>query len=197
MRLLSSWKKRSSHTNSRASRRLTGEGGIDHKDHVSLLREGVPSKGGVWADFGSGAGAFTLALADLIGAGGKIYAIDRDAAALRVLERDMRERFPGVATEVYRADFIRPLATTLPPLDGIVMANALHFVPGPRQESVLRLLRGYLRPGGGGNPWVPYPLSYPVYEKLAGQSGFTSTRKLAGIPSRFLGEIYSALSLNP
>ncbi len=167
----------------------------------------MPSKGGVWADFGSGAGAFTLALADLIGAGGKIYAIDRDAAALRVLERDMRERFPGVATEVYRADFIRPLATTLPPLDGIVMANALHFVPGPRQESVLRLLRGYLRPGGGfilveyntdrGNPWVPYPLSYPVYEKLAGQSGFTSTRKLAGIPSRFLGEIYSALSLNP
>ena len=38
-----------------------------HSDHVRLLRDGVPQAGGVWADIGSGGGAFTLALADLLG----------------------------------------------------------------------------------------------------------------------------------
>ena len=37
---------------------------MDHTDHVNLIRAGV-STGGVWADFGSGGGAFTLALADV------------------------------------------------------------------------------------------------------------------------------------
>jgi hypothetical protein len=36
------------------------------------LRDGVPEPGGVWADLGSGEGAFTLALADLLGPGGRI-----------------------------------------------------------------------------------------------------------------------------
>ena len=35
---------------------------MNHRDHVNLLRRGVPEPGGVWADLGSGAGAFTLAL---------------------------------------------------------------------------------------------------------------------------------------
>jgi len=38
---------------------------MDHKDHVNLLRNGITNAGGVWADFGSGQGAFTLALAEL------------------------------------------------------------------------------------------------------------------------------------
>ena len=40
---------------------------MNHEDHVRLLRKGIVEPGGVWADFGSGAGAFTLALADLLG----------------------------------------------------------------------------------------------------------------------------------
>ena len=32
-----------------------------------LLTNGIAERGGTWADLGSGAGAFTLALADLIG----------------------------------------------------------------------------------------------------------------------------------
>ena len=38
---------------------------MDHNDHVLLLAKGIPTQGGVWADLGSGAGAFTLALADV------------------------------------------------------------------------------------------------------------------------------------
>jgi hypothetical protein len=72
---------------------------------------------------------------------------------------------------------------------------------------VLALLRGYLRPGGRlivveyntdhGNMWVPHPFAYPTWVTRAREAGFVDTRLLATIPSRFLGEIYSALSRNP
>jgi ubiquinone/menaquinone biosynthesis C-methylase UbiE len=172
-----------------------------HEDHVNLLRKGILEPGGVWADLGSGAGAFTLALADLIGSTGEIYSVDKDASVLRQQERTMRTRFPAATVHYIAADFTSKL--DLPPLDGIVMANSLHFVR--KKEPVLQLVRGYLRPGGRlllveynadrGNMWVPYPLSYPTWEGLAQESGFSDTRLLARVPSRFFGEIYSAASL--
>ena len=183
---------------------------MQHEDHVNLLRDGVPGPGGTWADLGSGGGAFTLALADLIGPTGTIYSVDKDRGALREQERALRARFPSVAVTYLAADFTRPMPPVgdpidLPPLDGVVMANSLHFVRD--KAPVLALVRGYLKPGGRlllveynadrGNPWVPFPLSYPTWERVAAQAGFAATRLLARVPSRFLGEIYSALSLNP
>ena len=76
---------------------------MEHQDHVNLLRGGVPGPGGVWADLGAGAGAFTLALADLIGPGGVIYSVDKDQRALRQQEQAMRARFPAIKI-VLRAD---------------------------------------------------------------------------------------------
>ena len=176
---------------------------MQHEDHVALLRDGVSGSGGVWADLGSGGGAFTLALADLIGPTGTIYSVDRDRGALREQERALRARFPSVAVTYLAADFTRPL--DLPPLDGVVMANSLHYVRD--KAPVLALVSGYLKPGGRlllveynadrGNPWVPFPLSYPTWERVAAQAGFTATRLLARVPSRFLGEIYSAASVKP
>src|SRR5579871_3056526 len=143
---------------------------MTHDDHVALLRDGVHGRGGVWADLGSGRGAFTLALADLLGSSGHIYSADRDRRALEEQGRAMRARFPAVAVDYLAADFTDPLV--LPPLDGVVMANALHFER--RKEPVLRLIHGYLRPGGRlilveydadrGNLWVPHPLSYGTWE---------------------------------
>src|SRR5262245_58903991 len=98
---------------------------MEHADHVNLLRKGVASPGGVWADLGSGTGAFTLALAELIGPAGEISSVDKDGGALREQERQFRARFPGQPVHYLKADFTRPL--NLPPLDGLVMANALHF----------------------------------------------------------------------
>ena len=97
---------------------------MNHNDHVNLLRNGIPGLGGVWADLGSGSGAFTLALADLIGATGHIYSVDKDRSALREQERAMRSRFSGTTVHYLTADFTQRL--DLPPLDGIVMANSLH-----------------------------------------------------------------------
>lgn len=172
---------------------------MNHSDHVNLLR-GAVETGSVWADFGSGTGAFTLALADLVGAAGRLYSVEKDGRALREQQSAMRSRFPDVRTEYLTADFTRKL--DLPPLDGIVMANSLHFIRD--KAPVLALMRGYLKPDGRfvlieynadqGNTWVPYPLSYPTWERMARQNGFGETRKLTAVPSRFLGEIYSAVS---
>jgi SAM-dependent methyltransferase len=174
---------------------------MDHGDHVRLIRDGVAGAGSVWADLGAGSGAFTLALADLLGPGGSIHAVDRDGPALDVLRVAMRARFPAIALETVRADFGAPLP--LPPLDGVVMANSLHFIRD--KAPVLALVRGYLRDGGRlvlveydadrGNPWVPFPLSYGTWTGLAAEAGFGATRRLVSVPSRFLGSIYSALSL--
>jgi ubiquinone/menaquinone biosynthesis C-methylase UbiE len=174
---------------------------MNHQDHVNLLRGGVPGPGGLWADLGSGEGAFTLALAELIGTSGEIYSVDKDRRALGEQERAFKERFPAVTTHFITADFTQPL--NLPPLDGIVMANSLHFVCD--QDAGLQRVKGYLRPGGRlllveyntdrGNTWVPYPLSYSTWEQVAARSGFSNTRLLNARPSRFLNEIYSAVSL--
>lgn len=181
---------------------------MNHDDHVALLRGGVQEHGDaspVWADFGAGDGAFTLALADLLGAGAHIIAIDRDQRAVDRLQRTVTAQFPDTTLDVLRADFTQPLA--LPPLDGIVMANALHFVTDRAKDDVIGKLRDYLRPGGRllmveyntdrGNSWVPHPFAYPTWETLARRNGFVGTRLLATRPSRLLGEIYAAVSLAP
>lgn len=174
---------------------------MDHQDHVQLLQGGIPGSGGVWADLGSGWGAFTLALADLLGPGATIYSVDKDRGGLREQEATMRSRFPDTHAHYIAADFTRPIK--VPALDGVVMSNSLHYQR--HKEPVLQLVRGYLKPGGRfilveyntdhGNPWVPHPISYHTWERLAAQVGFETTQLLATVPSRFLREIYSALSM--
>lgn len=171
---------------------------MNHGDHVRLLRGGVTA--GTWADFGSGTGAFTLALAELLRAGGEIYSVDRDEGALREQMRAMQTRFSATALHMRTADFTRPLK--MPLLDGIVAANTLHFIR--EKEPTLRLLKSYLKPGGRlviveynvdqGNVWVPHPFSFTAWQSLAAHCGFANTHLLATQTSRFLTEIYSAVS---
>jgi SAM-dependent methyltransferase len=188
---------------------------MNHADHVSLLegepgvrqRLGLPLRGagGVWADLGCGDGAFTLALADLLQPGADIYAVDRDRSVLERLSAAMDRAFPSTHLHLIQADFSRPL--DLPTLDGVVMANSLHFLPHPAKTHLLLRLRDLIRPGGQfilveynadqGNVWVPHPFSLRTWEKRSAQAGFEQTTRLAAHPSRFLGEIFSAVSLNP
>jgi ubiquinone/menaquinone biosynthesis C-methylase UbiE len=164
---------------------------LRHSELVALIEGGVPGRGGRWADLGAGEGAFTMALADLLGPEGHIIAVDRNAAALRAVGG-------GVETRV--ADFTKPLG--LRDLDLVVMANSLHFVRD--KAPVLEAVRRMLKPAGRlivveygtdkGNPWVPYPFGYQQWEGMAARAGFQSTRLLKTVPSRWLGSMYSAVS---
>ncbi len=174
---------------------------MDHSDHVNLLRPASLPYGGTWADFGAGAGAFTLALRELIGLEATIYAVDKDRGALRRLEATHRSRFHTTDHLIpLNEDFTHPL--DLPPLDGIVMANSLHYYKD--KEKVLRHMREFLKPNGmlllveynvdSGNVWVPQPLSFEAYRSLAPRAGFSEPRLLATVPSSFLREFYSAVA---
>jgi ubiquinone/menaquinone biosynthesis C-methylase UbiE len=172
---------------------------MNHADHVDLIARGIaPGGGGVWADLGAGTGAFTLALRELAGPGVEIVAVDRDPAALRTLRAAMERRFPGTRLRLLAADFDGPLE--LPPLDGIVAANAIHFVPD--QAALLRRWREWLKPAGRlivveydaetGNPWVPHPLSFRAFAPLARAAGYRDPVPLGSRPSRWMGRIYAA-----
>lgn len=173
---------------------------MNHEDHVCLLEGAVPRAGGRWGDFGSGDGAFTMALADLLGPAGTIHSVDRDGRALARQRRRMASRFPDVDVHYYHADYTEPL--DLPPLDGLVMANALHFHRD--KGAVVGRLGTMLRAGGRfvlveynadrGNRWVPHPLSFETWSALAPRHGLTRPRCLATVPSSFLGEFFAALS---
>ena len=133
-------------------------------------------------------------LADLLGPDAHITAIDKDANALRGLSSRFETRV---------ADFTKPL--DLHDLDGVLMANSLHFVRD--KQPVLEAVRNMLRPGGRliiveygadrGNPWVPYPFTYPQWEKIAARAGFENTKLLHTIPSRWLGSMYAAITWVP
>ena len=173
---------------------------MNHADHVQLIAAGVERAGELWADFGAGSGAFTLALRDLAGPDVGLIAVDHDRAGLQTLRATMERHFPGTRLRLLEADMAGHLA--LPPLDGIVAANAIHYVPD--QRALLRRWKEYLKPEGRlivveydaetGNRWVPYPLSFASFGEIAWAAGFAAPVLLAARPSRWLGRIYSALA---
>lgn len=174
---------------------------MNHTDHVNLLRPASLDKGGSWADLGAGSGAFTFALRELIGPTAAIYAVDKDRASLDSLQSEYRTRFEnGENLHLQVQDFSR--TTNLPPLDGILAANSLHYFKD--RVKVLQHIKSFLKPNGklivieynvdSGNLWVPYPFSFDTFGKLALQAGFTEPQLLVKHPSRFLHEFYSALT---
>ena len=156
--------------------------------------------GGTWLELGSGTGAFTLALADLLGPGGTIHSVDTDSGALATQAKAVHSRFDAVRLDQRVADFTRPLGFS--GMDGVLMANSLHFVKN--KAPVLALVHGYLKPDGTfvlveydadrGNLWVPHPISFTTWLAVAPTAGFTGTHQLGRVPSRFLNAIYAAES---
>jgi trans-aconitate methyltransferase len=164
---------------------------MTHAEMVALLRDGVAVPGGTWADLGAGSGNFTRALRQLVGPQAVIYAVDRDAAALQGQTDAL----------VVRADFTQPL--DLPPLDGILMANALHWIRQP--APLLVRLANRLRPAGSlllveyavdaPRSYVPFPVPYARFETLAQAAGFTAVRQVGARRSPSSGiTMYAAVA---
>lgn len=177
---------------------------MNDSDAITLLRPAVvPAQDARWADLGAGTGTFTRALAALLGPGAHLYAVDRDEHALRSI-RTWADHTPGAPSiRILTADFTTGLP--LPPLDGIVLANALHFVRD--QDAAMALAASYLRPGGrlvaieyeGRSPsrWVPYPVSSTCFAEFAGGAGLHGPHVVATRPSTFGGSMYVAVAVRP
>lgn len=175
---------------------------MDHTEMVALIQAGVPQQGGIWADLGAGTGNFTHALRDLVGAGATIYAIDRDQRAIDQ-QRTYLERHRDGATIIPRqADVTRSL--DLPLLDGILMANLLHFIRD--QEGFLRRLATLLKPHGRimiveyeenrPVPWVPFPVPFARFASLAATLGWEAPQQVGVRRSRSSGSImYAAVAI--
>lgn len=173
---------------------------MNHQDHVNLIKKAITKGGGIWADLGSGDGAFTLALADILKETGEIYSIDIDPLRLDKQANAFRKQFPNAHVHFIQSDFTQHLK--IPKLNGVIMANSLHFIDD--KEYFLRRLKTNLTNDAvvilveynvdNGNPWVPYPLSFKTYQELMITCGYTKPQLLMTIPSQFLKEIYSAVS---
>ena len=125
-----------------------------------------------WADLGTGAGLFAQALSMLLAPASKIYAIDQSMQAIRPVRAD-------VAIEFLQGDFTNT-NFKLPLLDGIMMANSLHYV---RDKTLLiQDLKQYLQPHAGfiiveydlqkANRWVPYPVNPDELQQLFFNEGY-------------------------
>jgi len=161
-------------------------------EHPSLSAGGPT----VWADLGCGDGTFTVALASLLPAGSTVHAIDEDARALARVPA----RHGDVAIVGHAADFtIFPRAFN--GLDGVLMANSLHYVR--EQTAFLRRVDGALRQRRillveyditRGNAWVPYPISQASAIELFRSVGYSAAMPLGRKRSAYRrGEIYGLL----
>jgi trans-aconitate methyltransferase len=149
-----------------------------------------------WADLGCGAGTFTLALAEMLASGSAIHAMDRDQAALRRIPVSHND----VRITTHRGDFTRdtwPFAD----LDGILLANALHYVEDQARfiaacATRLRVRRFLIveYDTEASNRWVPYPVSARRLTALVSAEGSFSIRWLGTRPSVYQqAALYAAL----
>ncbi len=174
---------------------------MNTRDAVALIGGAVPRPGGTWADVGAGDGTFTRALAELLGPNSRIYAVDRDAGAVAALERWAATAPTNVIPVT--ADFTRPFdlpGLAEPVLDGMLFANALHFVRDA--DVVLARLAAWVRPGGrvvfveydrpAASRWVPHPIPAARLPALAASAGLSMPAITATRPSAFGGNLYVA-----
>jgi SAM-dependent methyltransferase len=171
------------------------------EDAVALIKPAVLMHEGIWADLGAGAGLFTRALMHVLGSDSHVIAVDSDPAAFQELER----LASGTAKlTALHADFTSGVTFELP-LDGILLANSLHFVKDG--GAMLAPLVKLLRPGGrvvlveydrrSASRWVPYPIAISDLPALAEAAGLTRFTVVESRPSNYEGIIYAAVASRP
>ncbi len=138
---------------------------------IQFIRPAIVHNTGTWADIGAGTGLFTEALMDILEEG-RVIAVDKSPHSLYA-NSQLSNRNAKIDIEIIEGDFHNPMP--LPPLDGILMANALHYAKD--HEAVLKNVLVYLKPTGTfvlieydtdipNNPWVPNPISIERFKML-------------------------------
>jgi ubiquinone/menaquinone biosynthesis C-methylase UbiE len=123
-------------------------GMLDRTDRVRELRPPVllqevagVGRGQTGVDFGSGTGTFAITMAEIVGATGRVYAVDNS----EVMMEHLREKSPPPHLELVTADVN---ATGLPDAvaDICLLSSILHEVEEP--ERLVREAARLLKPGG-------------------------------------------------
>jgi SAM-dependent methyltransferase len=134
-------------------------------------------------------------LAGFLFPGSLIYAIDTNPGLKRSVSSNQ------IVIEPRESDFITD-SLNLTNLDGILMANALHFVKD--KNGFLKKAKKMLKNKGLflmveydtdiPNPWVPYPVSFLKLKELFLDEGYKDIRKLQERKSIYnKGSLYSAI----
>ena len=154
-------------------------------ESISLIGPAIANKNSneTWADLGCGSGTFTKALATVLGPAGKIYAVDKE---YQTIVSDQNE----ATLQFIQLDFVRE-AFSFYNLDGILMANALHYVQD--KPSFLEKIRKHLKPQGQmiiveydterQNRWVPYPINFKNLQAVFTSLGCKNIYKIGERPS--------------
>jgi ubiquinone/menaquinone biosynthesis C-methylase UbiE len=159
---------------------------MKQSDAIALIQNAITTdQAQHWADLGCGSGTFTFALNSILPTGSYITAIDKQTQNLPL--------------DFLKADFAKddlPLSN----LNGILMANSIHYIRD--KTKLIKKLEAYFSANPAFliveydttrfNPWVPYPINYQNLQKLFTELGYSSINKVAEIPSRFGGRMYSA-----
>ena len=152
-----------------------------------------------WLDLGCGKGTFTEALATMLPAHSKITGVDKNNQQLPPQMSDQ------VSIKFIEADF-ETKALALAGVDGILMANSLHFVRD--KESLIRRLENHFSTSRRfliveydtpvSNPWVPFPIDFKGLKSLFDRVGNYSISKLGERRSLYgSAMLYGALVTSP
>lgn len=173
---------------------------MDAADARALIALVIGSAPARWVDLGAGMGTFAQALATLLPAGSVVEAVDRDPQAVRTLAR-LAERGVGAVRIDARAGDLTQPGVVRGPLDGILLANALHFVAAERQGAVLRDLADALAPTGclvvieyddrAASRWVPAPVPLARLRALMPAS-LAPPIEIGRLASAYGGTLYAA-----
>jgi trans-aconitate methyltransferase len=166
---------------------------------ISLLKPAIGNRvPQVWLDLGAGSGLFTQAIGSLLSAG-KIIAFDKDLRAMNSIP----DTVGNVQIEKRATDFTSFNFQGLN-ADGILMANALHFVKD--KVPFLKKLKSGLGERGvlvvveyemtKGSTWVPWPVGFEELRTLIIESGFGGLKKIGTAESRYQKDgMYSAVAV--
>lgn len=159
------------------------------QEAINLIKKGIdpPASTTVWADLGSGKGLFTHALSTLLKQGSTVHAVDTDKAVLESMQSISNVHIEKLVANFEKEELL------LQPLDGLMMANSLHYVRD--KEKFFTKARKWIKSGGcillveydtdHSNPWVPYPISFASATKFFHAPTYKSIMKIGEQASRY------------